>query len=84
MKAPNIADNKPTVTELEAGSYWWCQCGLSKNQPFCDGSHKGTDFSPREIVIEETKRVALCNCKHTDNAPFCDGSHKGLTPNPPG
>lgn len=78
MSTPVIADTKPTVLELEAGTYYWCRCGRSQNQPYCDGAHKGTDFSPMEFTLEETKRVALCNCKQTENGPFCDGKHKHL------
>ena len=78
MNEPVIADKKPAVIELAAGTYWWCACGQSKNQPYCDGSHKGTGFTPREFKLEVTKRVALCQCKHTAGAPFCDGSHKKL------
>jgi CDGSH-type Zn-finger protein len=73
-----IADKMPAVLELEAGEYFWCQCGQSKNQPFCDGSHAGSEFSPVKIEITETKRYALCNCKQTDKQPFCDGSHASL------
>ena len=68
--APVIADRKPAVLELEPGSYKWCRCGRSKKQPFCDGSHAGTTFSPLEVTITEKKRVALCCCKHTGNAPM--------------
>lgn len=78
MGEPTIAAKSPTVTELEAGDYFWCQCGLSKNQPFCDGSHSGTEFSPIKFTLEVKKRVALCNCKHSSKNPFCDGTHKNL------
>jgi CDGSH-type Zn-finger protein len=64
--------------ELEPGTYYWCRCGQSSNQPFCDGSHTGTGLSPLQFEISEKKRVALCQCKQTDNAPMCDGSHKSV------
>jgi CDGSH iron-sulfur domain-containing protein 3 len=76
MSEPVIADKKPAVLELAAGAYWWCACGQSKNQPYCDGSHKGTGFTPVEFKLDAPKRVALCLCKHTGNKPFCDGTHK--------
>ena len=78
MADPNIAQDKPFVMEIDAGTYAWCACGESDNQPYCDGSHKGTEFKPVIEKVEETKRVAWCGCKHTDGAPFCDGSHKNL------
>lgn len=78
MSEPTIAAKEPAVLELEPGTYYWCKCGDSKKQPYCDGAHQGTDFSPIEIVIEEKKKVALCQCKRTGNAPYCDGVHKSL------
>ena len=74
-----IAQKKPCVVELEAGkTYYWCTCGRSQKQPFCDGSHKGTDFVPQAFEAEETKKYGLCACKHSKNAPFCDGAHSDL------
>lgn len=79
MPKPVIADRLPAVLELEAGTYWWCVCGLSKTQPFCDGAHKEEGaFAPLKLELEEAKRVALCQCKHTGNQPFCDGNHSRL------
>jgi len=80
MSTPRIADNKPAAVELAAGTYYWCACGHSKGQPFCDGSHKGTEFLPKEIVVDKPTTLHLCNCKQTHNPPCCDGSHKGLSP----
>lgn len=78
MESPKIAATLPTVGELEPGTYYWCACGLSSNQPYCDGSHQGTSFQPVPFEVETKKKMALCNCKHTANAPFCDGAHKKL------
>jgi len=78
MSDPVIASRVPAVLDLDPGTYYWCACGRSSNQPFCDGSHQGTDFTPHVLELEEKKKVALCQCKHTGNAPFCDGSHKKL------
>ncbi|MEO1070226.1 MAG: CDGSH iron-sulfur domain-containing protein [Cyanobacteria bacterium J06638_6] len=78
MAEPVIADTKPVVMELEVGDYFWCTCGQSSNQPFCNGAHQSTDFTPMRFTVEEKKQVALCACKYTGNAPFCDGSHTKL------
>ncbi|MCG5058051.1 MAG: CDGSH iron-sulfur domain-containing protein [Limnoraphis sp. WC205] len=78
MSEPIIFEKKPTVMELEPGTYYWCSCGHSAKQPFCDGSHKGTELTPVAFDITEKKSVALCLCKHTNNLPFCDGSHSRL------
>ncbi len=80
MSNPIIADNKPVKVELEKDTeYYFCACGKSKNQPFCDGSHKGTDFTPKKFTAEESGDAYLCACKQTGNAPFCDGTHKKFT-----
>lgn len=74
-----VAAKEPIAVELEAGkTYAWCTCGESSGQPFCDGSHKGGDFTPLLFKAEETKTAYLCQCKQTDNPGFCDGSHNSL------
>lgn len=76
MTDPVIASRSPFPVEVEAGkSYYWCRCGRSSKQPFCDGAHKGTEFAPLKYTADQSKKIYLCGCKHTDNAPFCDGSH---------
>jgi len=78
MKKPVIAQKAPKKVTLEPGTYFWCACGKSKKQPFCDGSHQDTSFSPLPFVIEEKKEVWLCQCKHSSNKPYCDGTHNKL------
>ena len=70
------AGESAIVVEVEKNkSYFWCSCGLSSKQPFCDGSHKNTEFSPVKFIADETKKMFFCTCKQTKNQPFCDGSH---------
>jgi len=77
---PHIAARSPAPVEVEAGkTYYWCACGRSANQPFCDGSHKDTGFTPVQYEATETGRVFFCRCKHSANAPLCDGTHSSLT-----
>jgi len=77
--APIIAKKGPFRVPVEAGkNYFWCSCGQSKNQPFCDGSHKDTGFSPVKFAAEESKDMYFCGCKNTSNPPFCDGTHNKL------
>jgi CDGSH-type Zn-finger protein len=76
---PEIGGRAPLPIDVEAGkSYWWCACGRSKKQPFCDGSHKGSSFSPVEFKAGTAENVRFCTCKRTGNKPRCDGSHKKL------
>ena len=80
MKSPVIADNKPVKVELTKGEEcYFCTCGKSKSQPFCDGSHAGTGFKPKSFVAEEDGDAYLCRCKYSNNLPFCDGTHKKFT-----
>lgn len=76
---PVIAQRSPIAVEVEMGkTYFWCQCGLSSKQPFCDGSHKSTAFTPIRYHAEESKKVFFCGCKHTSRKPLCDGTHNSL------
>lgn len=79
MSHPVVAGEFPKAVELKEGEeYHWCSCGRSKNQPFCDGSHRNTGFTPLTFKAETSGEAFLCMCKHTKNPPFCDGSHKSL------
>ena len=76
---PKIAALTPAVLDLEPGTYWWCRCGESENQPFCDSSHREKGiFSPLEFEVTESKRFRLCRCKHTKTEPYCDNAHREL------
>lgn len=76
MSEPVVASKIPAGIDLEADKrYWWCTCGRSQNQPWCDGAHAGTAFQPHEFKVETAGRYWLCTCKHTVNAPLCDGAH---------
>ncbi len=75
---PVVAGKTPVVEKTEPGTYWWCACGRSSKQPFCDGSHAGTGIEPKEIKIDEARNVAWCVCKHSCDGAFCDGSHSRL------
>jgi CDGSH iron-sulfur domain-containing protein 3 len=79
VNEPRIAKRGPYPVRVEAGkSYFWCACGRSANQPYCDGSHKGTGFSPVKFEAEETEVVHFCGCKHSGDKPICDGTHHKL------
>ena len=80
MDKPTIAGKAPIPVEIEAGkTYAWCACGLSTNQPFCDGAHKQTDdLKPLVFLAKKDETVFLCGCKQTGNSPACDGAHKSL------
>ena len=76
---PTIAQKSPMPVQVEQGkSYWWCACGKSKTQPFCDGSHKGTAFVPSEYKAAQSGTVYFCACKNSKNSPLCDGTHQSL------
>ncbi|EAY25006.1 CDGSH iron-sulfur domain-containing protein [Microscilla marina] len=79
MANPKIAQKTPYAVDVVAGkNYFWCSCGESANQPFCDGKHKGSEFTPHKQSFDEDKTVYFCGCKHTNGQPLCDGSHSKL------
>ena len=79
MSEAVVASKTPNIVLVEENkTYYWCACGLSKSQPFCDGSHSTTDIRPVMYEADVSKSIALCGCKHTKKPPFCDGSHSSL------
>ena len=79
MSEPTIAQKGPYAVAVESGkTYYWCACGKSANQPFCDGSHKGSEFVPKAVTAEKDGNSYFCGCKHSKNGAYCDGSHKAL------
>ena len=78
MASPKIVAKQPMQVALEKGEHYWCACGLSKSQPFCDGSHRGTGIEPHPFTVDEPQDGYLCMCKHTKNPPYCDGTHNQL------
>ena len=78
MAEPIVFQKSPIVQEIKPGTYWWCACGRSKTQPFCDGAHKGTGLGPKKVDIAEAGTVAWCACKQSGDGAFCDGTHSRL------
>ena len=79
MNEPKIAQKAPFAVSVEAGqTYYWCSCGLSQKQPFCDGAHKGGPFTPTPFKATSTGKTWFCGCKHSKTGATCDGSHKQL------
>jgi CDGSH-type Zn-finger protein len=78
MSEPIVFQKSPILREVSAGTYWWCACGRSAKQPFCDGSHQGTGLGPRKAEVIAAGTMAWCGCKHSKTGAFCDGSHKSL------
>ncbi|NOX45758.1 MAG: CDGSH iron-sulfur domain-containing protein [Chlorobi bacterium] len=80
MEKPRIAGYRSKKMDMEPGVYFYCTCGKSINQPFCDGEHKDSCFKPAKVTIEESKMVPWCLCKYSDKGHICDGKHRELKP----
>ncbi len=78
MEQPVIVQKHSLKMEMEPGRYFWCSCGRSNKQPFCDGSHRGTPFRPVKVTIEKPQRVKWCMCRRSKQGPFCDNTHRQL------
>ena len=78
MDKPVIIQKRSLKLEMDPGTYFWCACGKSKDQPFCDGSHKGTKFMPEKVVIEEKQIFPWCMCRYSDKGARCDSKHREL------
>ena len=79
MSEPESPQKAPYPVDVEEGkTYYWCACGKSKNQPFCDGSHKGSEFTPVAYTADTSAKVYFCGCKKTSNQPLCDGTHNSM------
>ena len=78
MEKPIVVQKHSLKLEMEPGTYFWCSCGRSENQPFCDGSHKGTQFVPEKVVITENKIVPWCMCRYSEKGAICDSKHREL------
>ena len=78
MADPVVAQKAPYVTFEKAGKKVWCACGKSQRQPYCDGAHSGSEFTPEIVHLDQPRQVAWCGCKHSANKPYCDGSHAKL------
>ena len=78
MAEPKIAQRSPYVLRVEPGTLFWCACGHSQSQPFCDGSHRGTGITPVKVEVTEPGSVAFCGCKHSGKGHLCDGTHRTL------
>ena len=78
MPEMKISQKKPYLIDEKPRKVAWCACGESSDQPYCDGSHKGSDFRPLVVNVEKEDKIAWCGCRHSNNKPYCDGSHSKL------